>query len=274
MDHITEQGIPDWFNLDWYKATHGYGLKEWVHALGIRHQAMNIQKSGGSLHEAQNYFKDAVIDHCKKNLSELTTWVHAKPEYSYPDAYADLKTTTIESMSPMAVYYLYNLLSESHGDFKKAVATTFENGFNSPLNIDALSTPVDMLWANDDQFPGEDMYHLQVDLHASDEKIMTDIKKWLPAARKHFNVPGKGFRFNTRSFHVWREHQVLPYLDLIIWGSLFNKPITQAALVNTLFPIGMYHTDKIRQTTKKYADLLMRDSTMAAMQAQLASTKI
>lgn len=51
----------------------------------------------------------------------------------------------------------------------------------------------------------------------------------------------------------WVEAGVLPYLDLLIWKKETNSKLTEADMVAAIFPRGQIE-DKVRRTTKKYAD--------------------
>ncbi|MFZ2208587.1 MAG: DUF6387 family protein [Porticoccaceae bacterium] len=51
----------------------------------------------------------------------------------------------------------------------------------------------------------------------------------------------------------WVKAGVLPYLDLLIWKNKTNSKLTEADMVEAIFPLVKIE-DKVRRTTKPYAD--------------------
>lgn len=111
---------------------------------------------------------------------------------------------------------------------------------------------------------------VMIDLSASDEQIKKDFDHWLSEFRKAVKCTAGNF---TKEIALagWVQKKLLPYIDLMLAAELDGLTLGHVQAANLIFP-GLSDIDnKIRRTTKPWADWLMKEETLFAIQAQLRS---
>jgi hypothetical protein len=96
---------------------------------------------------------------------------------------------------------------------------------------------------------------VNVDLFASEEKLVDDFRAWLRVTREALNVPSIQRRFARTDFERWHQNRVLAYLDLSFWADVNGHRLTNQILGVALFPeeynIGL--ADRIRKVVAPIA---------------------
>lgn len=105
--------------------------------------------------------------------------------------------------------------------------------------------------------------YIDIDLAmATDDEIVRQIKLFLPKWRKTLNVPPPNSSKPTPTlFSKIVPYRIIPYLDLVIWSSLYDYHITHELFSNTLFPDKERDRDNFKQVVlahekklRKYSD--------------------
>ncbi|WP_322019312.1 DUF6387 family protein [Paraburkholderia tropica] len=77
---------------------------------------------------------------------------------------------------------------------------------------------------------------VNVDLFASDDKLVDDFKAWLRVTRRALNIPSIQRRFTRADFDRWQQNKVLAFLDLSFWADINGLRLTNQILGVALFP--------------------------------------
>lgn len=96
---------------------------------------------------------------------------------------------------------------------------------------------------------------VNVDLFASDDKLVDDFKAWLRVTRRALNVPSIQRRFTRADFDRWQQNKVLAYLDLSFWADINGLRLTNQTLGVALFPeeYNIALADRIRKVVAPLA---------------------
>lgn len=117
---------------------------------------------------------------------------------------------------------------------------------------------------------------VMIDLSASDKQIKEDFARWLAEYRKAMKCPAGKFTQET-DLAGWVQKKLLPYMDLMLAAELDGVELGHAQAAKLVFPELFFPEllgnpdNKIRRTTKPWADWLMKEETLLAIQAQLRS---
>lgn len=115
--------------------------------------------------------------------------------------------------------------------------------------------------------------YVAIDLYATDEQIKEDLNHWLTNYRKEIKHQSQKRLFKQADFDYWIRYGVIPYLDLDFIAKIEGKKITQEKMAQLIFPNEFVGSDRIRQTTKREADRLIKEKTHEALSAQCFSEK-
>lgn len=112
-----------------------------------------------------------------------------------------------------------------------------------------------------------------IDLHATDEKIIADFTKWLSAARDQLKLITPRKKFSKNEFSVWSKNCILPYLDLTAWARANDVEITQQLLGTSLFPdeYDVNLAERVRKVIAPMAKNIARDIFTDALRSQAIS---
>lgn len=122
----------------------------------------------------------------------------------------------------------------------------------------------------------EGLCTLVVDLSASDEQILADMRQWLLQVRRLTGSIAPVQNFTPRQFETWIAVGAIPYIDLNLWARWQGCTITQNALGEALFPAerAADTTERIRRTTRPKAEYLLREQTLKALSAQAEAWRL
>jgi hypothetical protein len=114
---------------------------------------------------------------------------------------------------------------------------------------------------------------VMIDLSASDEQIKKDFDHWLSEFRKATrHTAEKENIAEEADLAGWVQKKLLPYIDLRLAAELDGLTLGHAQAAKLIFPdLSGEPDNKIRRTTKRNADWLMKKETLSAIQAQLRS---
>lgn len=106
--------------------------------------------------------------------------------------------------------------------------------------------------------------HITLDMENPDDILLEDIKKLLPEWRKEldFNHTRTSDSISGSWGVVKRkilDYKIIPIIDLICWGNITRKRITNKKIAQLVFPYGEYDSTNIVQTIKPFIENLMRD---------------
>ena len=109
-----------------------------------------------------------------------------------------------------------------------------------------------------------------VDLHAPEEKIVSDFRHWLTDIRIQKGVKAPSKRLTASDFRNWSDYGLLPYLDLSNWASARDIQITQQVIGAAIFP-GEYDlslSERIRKVVAPMARGVTHEAFTDALRAQ------
>lgn len=121
----------------------------------------------------------------------------------------------------------------------------------------------------------EKFTNITIDLTATDEQILSDFKHWLLEYRKAMGYQSNKNNFSKEDLSDWSKYSLLPYLDLTFAEIIEGKKITQPKMAELIFQDSKKYFDKVdrlRRTTKRKADWLIKDETLRAIEAQICAT--
>lgn len=116
---------------------------------------------------------------------------------------------------------------------------------------------------------------VDVDLHSSDEKLVSDFRLWLKETREKVGIRGTPRKFGETDFSHWARMRVLAYFDIAMWAKANSVKITYQALGNALFPneydIGL--GERVRKVLIPLAEFAVAVSTVEALQSQVMADR-
>lgn len=263
------KGLPEWFSLQNYNETKFLTPLEWYENLHKRRMFFVFQRMADSnRQDISAWRKEDAVKRCK----EIHDLIAEKPVIRVNDdkkIYYD--KTTVYSLNngdlvdnynwltknaPPVFFEYVELLNQSRDD---AFTLTFKNKDLRSYFKDQCSS-----WNNEKAL-------LSINLHASDEHIIEDFKKWLANTRSGLAKKSTKKTFSTTDLTEWTDYKILPYLDLKIWSIFTDCHITQVIIGNAIFPdeLNVDTTERIRRTTKKKAEWLMNNSILDAFGVQI-----
>lgn len=77
---------------------------------------------------------------------------------------------------------------------------------------------------------------VNVDLYASEEKLINDFRTWLRSTRTELGIPDLKSRFDDADFKKWHQYRILPYLDIALWAKIKGYNLTNQTIGIALFP--------------------------------------
>lgn len=92
---------------------------------------------------------------------------------------------------------------------------------------------------------------------ATDEEILSSLRKLLPKWRVKLNVPEPDIlpkrRVGIKTLQKLISHRVIPMLDVILWGIINNKDISNPMLSHLIFPDDPKDSQAIKETIKPFS---------------------
>lgn len=242
---------PDWFDLELYKNLENFNRSDWaisVFARKLAYDDLKERKPTEINAEFERWYLSvcfAQIRMAKSKQSELKNddAVSLVDYFDVLIAYEDLfLSNDLELQSTFDE--VRNEILKNKDEFSKDYKPT---DYLDILNRDGINKNVSQ--------KGDLV--LSISLGCSDDVILEEIKKQLSIARSKYNDKNfsDGKRISDNEMKSLIENRIIPYIDLMIWGKITGKSLTQAQIANLLFP-DLYDVDivaKLRQTTIKKA---------------------
>ncbi len=112
-----------------------------------------------------------------------------------------------------------------------------------------------------------------INLCASDEQLKNEFSKWLSDNRALESDKHQKKLFSQVNFDHWVKNRVIPYLDLKLIAKIEGKKITQDKIAKLIFSDEHVISilDRLRDTTKPTADILMNSGAIRTLLSQNAS---
>ena len=253
--------LPATFSLAKYAPVKDFGIADWVVNLEMRVLNAFILSRKRSYPDADF----APLDFTEAIFSN-PIW----PSEKFKDKPGLTKHIDVRSVADMTVSDYFFGGSEFHPQGFKPYFEAFTRSLNSTHERDGiLDTP---LWkAYEDSCIDDDRnVFVEIDLHASEEKIVSDFREWLTSirAQRQIKVPSKSLSEND--FRSWHAYRLLPYLDLSNWAAARGVQITQQVIGAALFPdeYDISLAERIRKVVAPLAREVAHESFCNALRSQ------
>ncbi|HDR8931582.1 DUF6387 family protein [Burkholderia vietnamiensis] len=144
----------------------------------------------------------------------------------------------------------------------------YDESFRRWLNNDSSSNDEELLrqpyWKVDGVLPDgpnriakHGRIHLSVELHASEERQVSDFIRWLREAKAAMGIPEKRNLFTQADMRKWHRNRVLAYSDVKCWCDAAGVEIDDYRMGLLLFPDDLESAnpaDKIRKSVRPAAE--------------------
>jgi hypothetical protein len=189
-------------------------------------------------------------------------------------------TYSITSTSAWNMYLIAN--DDQLSDVWKYCDILYEEIEVTEKQGDLIETPYDLLAIDRGILENKGLAHVTVDLTATDEQIRQDFCHWLTEYRRATKFGPKNKKqqkfFTSTDLSNWEEERLLPYIDLMLISKIEGKKINNPDMAKLIYSdkysdkrSDLDFTDKVRRTIHKKAVKLIRQKTLAAIEAQLHS---
>lgn len=275
-----------WFDLKNYKELEYFDLEDWHRQLIIRvfsvyDGELDIQrikeKPIYGLFDNSDYLTNSILNFYVKSVSHsfdtksvksaIVKDIDDRFKNNWGKDFLDYrkKIATINEYVNNPKFFI-----EKHGEIDKFLF------IHTLKEMDMLDTLLDS-----EKYSSKPL--VSVNLKATNEQIISDFTHWLteyrkiagypPVQKKDSTKPLK--EFGCKEFKQWIDHRVLPYIDLMLVEAHEGKFLKEETLANLIFPDMDYilqSKDKLKNTVKPIANWLLSESTLKAMELQLASS--
>ncbi|TFE43582.1 hypothetical protein E2553_00155 [Paraburkholderia dipogonis] len=111
---------------------------------------------------------------------------------------------------------------------------------------------------------------VNVDLYASEDKLVDDFRAWLKVTRSALGVHDIVRRLDKSDFGRWAQNRILAYLDLTLWAKVKGHMITNQVMGVALFPdeYNVNLAERIRKTVAPEASIAISTPYLEAMASQ------
>lgn len=279
---MTKKWTPDWFDIRNYDAVATMNLAQWANALNFRYWLTSSRSEVQFImSELFPTDEDKILALASASQAPHKGWPFECDE-PLPEEQERQSVSSV-SIDLLGAYWGQITSKGDGAKFKKALEigrtpkqndlaekysqlanTTIDEYFLSELKKQQLSDDLSV----SSHFERTGGFTLaQIDFGATDEQLISDFKKWLANIRSLTKSENVSQRFTPAEMEAWHTNKLLPYIDLTIWMKITGAKITQQQLGLVLFPdnFEIILSDRIRKTTKKDADNLLKISTIFAI---------
>lgn len=260
---------PEWFDLANYDVCYKFNRLAWWKAINSR-KILLFRKLREDLSKGMS--KDYAIDMLKYLSMEANGSIYSN---STEDE-GLLKDSSIEEIGLFEYIDITYTLRKEHPDVIDGIQNMFEkiSEYQKIDNyVDSEGYPYS--WCDYDTnefFPSimsinssfsdqgiETQPYISVDLNKNDNLIIDDFIEWLKEKRKQKSAISKTGRLTDSDLSKLAEYNVLPYIDLYMWGVISGQELTQYQIASLLFPdeYNVDIKDRLRAVTKPKAMALM-----------------
>lgn len=228
---------PEWFDLKKYENSVNANYLDWLINLHVRVMAVHY------FDELEPHMKDNIKE-CRLNgfCSHSKLTVEDFLCVSHP----------IEKVSNCDIVRLYREMPEK---IKKSINHAYypEDNISPDEHGKRVGQYTEDEWEEIDNF-------LQINIHTPTELLLKDFKKWIVDKKKKNNIERpSGGCITPNKINNWAFHQVLGYLDLLIWAKITKRNITHAVFSDWLFPNNPSLRDNFRINTIKKANIFIEN---------------
>jgi hypothetical protein len=283
-------GLPEWFDIEKYRAVQTFSAENWFQQASIRQNLFRFVES--CLHHKKDIFK---------GLAAAFNLIKADPILTRDSIYyalkkaKDIKEQEALHNDTALSCVLFDLFDRRFGvgdirfDMVFSLALSLREDQQLTLSRELshrLFNPkeVEFLYEGRRQaniIPNDNhplleafrrwkMSVVSIDLSLPDEVLIKEFTHYLKVTRKRIGKVSSPF-FKNPDFKNWHCSGVLPYLDLKLWEAATGEAIRWPVFVNALStimdnPIGS--ESAFMKTTKKHADQVMNAQTIKVLQLQ------
>nr|WP_322940657.1 DUF6387 family protein [Pseudomonas sp. s4] len=260
--------LPEWFSLDKYHGTKGFGAAEWFTALAVRQDIYRtVERRNGGGENAYDY--QCLVPHLEvlrrqplDAESGRSYWEHIP----YGDEIAKLAPVRHLEINHLAWQAYLERGDAGDGDCDRQQADRWQViGDDGLFEAGSIVLPPMPIFI-DYRGSGAPAAAVFVDLGAQDSVLLEAFALWLKSARAE-QPPSKRER---PAYMDWTRYGLLPYLDLLIWSMETSNQISHHVMAQA---VGYRNGgDSFRKTVPKLAADLMRSNlseleTLAAIEA-------
>ncbi|EKR1728945.1 TPA_asm: hypothetical protein G4L33_001154 [Salmonella enterica subsp. enterica serovar Madelia] len=252
-----------WFDLSNYSFIEGLSVYDFIHEIEWRHTLFYCSDNVGHLDDVS--FEDGIkykrIFRGDPNVSvdseEEISFNKEMDEYLRSSGKGDalnrdkpsLKHDTGVMPLSFSELAMYNKVAIDQGAYF----------VNKDGELEELN-PQYMLATVSKNVPEYFNHRILLDLwlaEATDNEILSSIKKLLPEWRRELSVPEPDIlprrRMGLKTIQKLIQNRVLPILDILLWGELNNKEVSNAILSHVVFQDDPKDSQVIKETIRPYA---------------------
>ena len=271
------KSIPSWFRLDNYDKSINFTAKEWYVEIMSRIWYTNQvyhnvpypeDRKNKSLEYIKNYtffsrkeseyiYTSDITDDDAEFLRELELRKLELREYFATKTFSANNVKELNELTAYSFFLDSDKKEEIEKDFAALDDYDSSNFWSEKRKserekrnkiIDKYKGPIAKAYID-----AESSRYLEVDMGASDEKILADFKTWLLNTRSDMGDKYLKRDFSSNDFKDWHESRLLPYWDLTEIARNENATIPFHVLGAALFPneYGIDLTERVRKVTKR-----------------------
>jgi hypothetical protein len=258
---VAKEFNTDWFDLSKYNDVDKLGLHEWHQQLRMRCYMRWRIEDNVEIHKGWiDQIKAAPI--IRNSKWDYSQWKEGRG--NNPDYYSVYSTP--------AQFHWLEATDDRFADVWEACQLD-EDGKATEEQRRLIQTPYTLL-SSQRGMSSEEVTGVTVNLTATDEQIISDFKKWLPAYRKASGYTAHDKNFTDKNLADWSKWRVLPYIDLWLVAKASGAIITQNKMARLIFSDedSVDIVDRLRRTTRPKAEWLMGGKILEAISAQIAGS--
>lgn len=257
--------LPKEFSLEKYEATASFEIVDWL---------VNLESRSLSVHMQDQHFRpDEQVVRCKRVLENP---ILERGDFeNFPGMSKYIHASSVRDFESIDFFWhgrtddRFSGFMAGFDEFVDSSSSYLEKAEKDPALIERMDTPLyEMMKSCGVRHDGDVL--AKVDLHSSDEKLISDFSAWLKATRLQTGITAPRKKFTSVDFANWSDSGILPYLDLTLWASANELEITQQLLGTTIYPaeFNVNLAERIRKVTRPLAKLMMREVFTDALRGQ------
>jgi|GEM_PF-7064472 len=259
------QDLPSWFDIQKYTECEKFSAKDWRFQFRARGEFSCVLEKDFDLSEWERNWPGAVkhfmevLDRVKKNpiLGECPSVVRIREEMdaeygdvedvcSWEDSgllAAEKGRRTRGLLNPdgliesVEIYDFVGRASFPRIDLK-------DQSFWDISLDDLINRGEDVSFEDE---TSRDKIHIKVDLRASDEAILEELKIAIPKFRGLYGVGEPDRKPTQRNIKKLAKYRVLAIYDLLVWSRLNDISMSLDIIARAVFPDGQYGENQLRQ---------------------------
>jgi len=277
--------IPKWFSLKNYDPVKKFTSADWLEQISIRSGYLfwltRNTKTSLKLAQGSEYLK--LIHSARKNpIIDLSNYV--EDGVLFHDDILKLKQkydlTSLSGVSPITAWQIFNLYHLLPQDLR----TEMERLALEKHKIDGLTLEEEIKFSerlqNDrvsigkkgneiiSQSNDTGMRTIKLDLMLPNNVLIKNFETQLRLFRRKSVY--KDYKYRSPNFKKWKEYNLLPYMDLLIWCLETRISIADITMSHVLFSDSAKHKDVVRKTLLPLVKEIINDRHTRAHSAIIA----